>query len=295
MKTTLFKGSGTAIITPFKNNGDINFDELEKLIEFQIKNQTDAIVACGTTGEAATMSTEEHLSVIEFIVNKVNGRIPVIAGTGSNDTKYSVELSLEAKKLGADALLLITPYYNKTSQQGLIDSFNYIVDNVKIPSIVYNVPTRTALNILPETYYQLSKNPYIVAAKEANGDINSVIKTMSLCGDDLAFYSGDDIQTLPIVALGGLGVISVFSNIYPQQMHDLVTFALDKNYDKAKEILFKYTDVMNALFTDVSPIPIKEALNLIGFDCRKCRLPLTSMNETAKLKMVEVLKKHGAI
>ena len=295
MKTTLFKGSGTAIITPFKDNGDINFDELEKLIEFQIKNQTDAIIACGTTGEAATMSTEEHLSVIEFIVNKVNGRIPVIAGTGSNDTKYSVELSLEAKKLGADALLLITPYYNKTSQQGLIDSFNYIVDNVKIPSIVYNVPTRTALNILPETYYQLSKNPYIVAAKEANGDINSVIKTMSLCGDDLAFYSGDDIQTLPIVALGGLGVISVFSNIYPQQMHDLVTFALDKNYDKAKEILFKYTDVMNALFTDVSPIPVKEALNLIGFDCGKCRLPLTDMNETAKLKMAEVLKKHGAI
>ena len=203
MKHLIFSGAATALATPFDQQGNISWDELEQLVEFQVEGGIDAIVACGTTGEAATMTTEEHTQVIKFIIEKVKGRVPVIAGTGSNDTQFCVELSQEAKTLGADGLLLVTPYYNKTSQKGLIESFNYVADSVKMPCILYNVPSRTGCNIQPATYKELSKNPYIVAVKEANGDISATARTAALCGEDLTIYSGEDNQTLPIMALGG--------------------------------------------------------------------------------------------
>ena len=215
MKHMIFTGAATALVTPFHGDGSIAWDELERLVELQIEGGIDAIVACGTTGEAATMTTEEHTQVIRFIIEKVHGRVPVIAGTGSNDTQFCVELSQEAKELGADGLLLVTPYYNKTSQKGLLESFNYVADSVKMPCILYNVPSRTGCNIQPATYKELSKNPYIVAVKEANGDISATARTAALCGDELTIYSGEDNQTLPIMALGGKGVISVFSNACP--------------------------------------------------------------------------------
>ena len=218
MKQVIFTGAATALVTPFDKNGDISWGEIERLVEFQIEGGIDAIVACGTTGEAATMTTEDHIKVIQFIIDRAKGRVPVIAGTGSNDTQFCVELSLEAKEAGADGLLLVTPYYNKTSQKGLIESFNYVADSVKMPCILYNVPSRTGCNIQPATYKELSKNPYIVAVKEANGDIAATARTAALCGDELTIYSGEDNQTLPVMALGGKGVISVFSNALPSVM-----------------------------------------------------------------------------
>ena len=229
-KTTIFKGSAVAIVTPFNEDGSVNYPELGKLIDFQIDNGTDAIVSCGTTGESATLSEQEHIEVIKFTVEKVNKRVPVIAGTGSNDTAFSIKLSKEAEVLGVDALLLVTPYYNKTSQKGLIESFTAVANSVTIPCILYNVPSRTGVNILPETYLELSKISNIVAVKEANHDISSVAKTISLCGDSLDVYSGEDSQTLPIMALGGKGVISVFSNIMPKEMNSHCSAMRDENY-----------------------------------------------------------------
>lgn len=292
MKKVIFTGSGVALITPFNPDMTVNYDELERLIEFQIANGTDAIITCGTTGEAATLSGEEHTKVIDFTVKKVRGRIPVIAGTGSNDTAFAVELSKEAEALGVDGLLLVTPYYNKTSQRGLIESFNHIASSVKVPCILYNVPGRTGLNILPETYYELSKNPNIVATKEANHDISALTKTMQLCGDDLAVYSGEDVHTLPIIAMGGKGVISVFANALPQQMHDLAVAALENRMEEARAMTFKYVDLMNALFMDVNPIPVKAAMNMLGFDCGRCRLPLTDMTEPMLEKLRAALSAH---
>ena len=288
MKEILFKGAGVALVTPFKEDMSVDFDELERLIEFQITNGTDAIITCGTTGEAKTLSSLEHTAVIDFTVKKVNGRVPVIAGTGSNDTRYAIDLSNEAKSLGVDGLLLVTPYYNKTSQRGLIQSFNLIADSVKMPCILYNVPTRTGLNILPQTYYELSKNPYIVATKEANGNISSLVKTMELCGDNLAIYSGEDVLTFPIMAMGGMGVISVFSNILPREMHELTAAMLDNRIDEGRKMMFKYVDLMNALFMDVNPIPVKAAMNMMGFNCGHCRLPLVDMTDD----MLETLRKE---
>lgn len=292
MKEIIFTGAGVALATPFNPDMTVNYDELERLIEFQITNGTDAIITCGTTGEAATLSGEEHLQVIDFTVKKVHGRIPVIAGTGSNDTMYAAELSKEAEALGADGLLLVTPYYNKTSQRGLIESFNYIANSVKTPCILYNVPSRTGLNILPETYCELSKNPNIVATKEANHDISALVKTMQLCGDNLTVYSGEDVQTLPIIAMGGKGVISVFSNVMPQEMHDLAYAALENRMEDARAMLLKYVDLMNALFMDVNPIPVKAALNMIGFNCGHCRLPLVDMSESQLDALRAALAEH---
>ena len=264
MKETIFTGAAVALVTPFNPDMSVNYEELEKLIEFQITSGTDAIVTCGTTGEAATLSDEEHVTVIEFTVNKVAGRVPVIAGTGSNDTAYAMELSQKAEALGANGLLLVTPYYNKTSQRGLVASFNRIAGSVKVPCIVYNVPSRTGLNILPETYYELSKTQNIVATKEANHDISALIKTRELCGDDLTVYSGEDTQTLPIAC-------------------DLET---------AQALTFKYLDLMNALFMDVNPIPVKQALNLMGFNCGHCRLPLADMSDEQIAKLKVEMAKH---
>lgn len=294
MKDLLFTGAGTALVTPFTQEGAINWDELEKLVEFQITGGIDAIIACGTTGEAATMTTEEHLETVKFIIDRVNGRVPVIAGTGSNDTKFSVELSLEAKKLGADGLLLVTPYYNKTSQKGLYESFSYIADTVKLPCMLYNVPSRTGCNITPATYLKLSKNPYIVAVKEANGDTASVARTIALCGDDLAVYSGEDIQTLPIIALGGKGIVSVFSNALPGEMHHLAVTALSGDLETARSLTCRYVDLMDGFFSDVNPIPIKEALYQMGMiSSNHCRMPLTTMTDDGKEKLTVLLKKHG--
>ena len=296
MKQVLFTGAATALVTPFDQNGAIAWEELERLVELQIAGGIDAIVACGTTGEAATMTTEEHTQVIRFIIEKVKGRVPVIAGTGSNDTQFCVELSLEAKELGADGLLLVTPYYNKTSQKGLIESFNYVADSVKMPCILYNVPSRTGCNIQPATYRELSKNPYIVAVKEANGDISATARTAALCGDELTIYSGEDNQTLPIMALGGKGVISVFSNALPGKMHELAASMLRGDLETARKLDLEYLDLMDGFFMDVNPIPIKEALYQMGvLRTNYCRMPLTTMTEEGAAKLNALLKKHGLV
>ncbi len=293
MKDVLFTGAGTALITPFDKDGNIAWDELEKLVEFQIENGIDAIIACGTTGEAATMTAEEHLQTIGFIIEKAKGRVPIIAGTGSNDTKFCVELSLEAKKLGADGLLLVTPYYNKTSQKGLQESFSYIADSVKLPCILYNVPSRTGCNIQPATYAALAKSPYIVAVKEANGDTVSVARTLALCGNDLTIYSGEDNQTLPIMALGGKGVISVFSNALPHQMHNLAKAMLSDDLETARKLNLEYLDLMDGFFMDVNPIPIKEALyQMHVISTNHCRMPLTTMTDVGKDALTALLKRH---
>lgn len=296
MKQVIFTGAATALVTPFQKDGSIAWDELERLVEFQVQGGIDAIVACGTTGEAATMTTEEHTQVIKFIIEKVKGRVPVIAGTGSNDTAFCVELSQEAKNLGADGLLLVTPYYNKTSQKGLIESFNYVADSVKMPCILYNVPSRTGCNIQPATYQELSKNPYIVAVKEANGDISATARTAALCGDNLTIYSGEDNQTLPIMALDGKGVISVFSNALPGTMHNLAAAMLQGDLETARRIDFEYLDLMDGFFLDVNPIPIKEAMFQMGLiQSNFCRMPLTTMTEEGKAKLTAMLKKHSLV
>ena len=295
MKKVIFEGSCTALVTPFNDDYSVNFDELAKLIEFQIENGTDAIVACGTTGESSTLTTEEHIEVVRFTIEKVAKRIPVIANAGSNDTATSIFFAKEFEKLGADGILLVTPYYNKTSQKGLVESYTAIANSTSLPCILYNVPSRTGMNILPQTYYELSKVPNIVATKEANGDISSVIKTIALCGDDLAVYSGNDDQTMPIMALGGKGVISVFSNVLPNVMHELCKAMLDSDYAKGREMTIKYADLMNGLFLDVNPIPVKEALNQMGYDCGRCRMPLTDMTDEGKAKITELLKKYELI
>ncbi len=295
-KDMIFTGAGTALVTPFTPAGEIAWEELEKLVDFQLEGGIDAIIACGTTGEAATMTAEEHLKVVDFIIKKVNGRVPVIAGTGSNDTAFCVELSLEAKQLGADGLLLVTPYYNKTSQKGLVESFDYIADTVKMPCILYNVPSRTGCNIQIETYCELAKNPYVVAVKEASGNAALAARIVAQCGDSLTVYSGEDNMTLSLMALGGKGVISVFSNALPRQMHDLAAAMLKGDLDTARALNNQYLDLMDGFFLDVNPIPIKEALYQMGLiGSNFCRLPLTTMTEAGAAKLTALLKKHQLV
>lgn len=295
LKKTVFTGTATAIITPMRADGSVNYEVLGQLIDFQITNGIDAIVTCGTTGESATLSTEEHCEVMQFTIDRVAKRVPVIAGTGSNDTAYSLELSKEAMSAGADALLLVSPYYNKTSQAGLVKHFSYVADRVDLPCILYNVPSRTGCNIKSETYLELSKHPNIVATKEANGDISSIASTIALCGDDLAVYSGNDDQVLPIMALGGKGVVSVFSNILPDTMHQITSLWEAGRHEESRKLFLEWVDLMNGFFVDVNPIPVKEAANWIGFDCGECRLPLTNMNEACREKLRALMKKHGLI
>ena len=295
-KDMIFTGAGTALVTPFTPAGEIAWEELEKLVDFQLEGGIDAIIACGTTGEAATMTAEEHLRVVDFIIKKVNGRVPVIAGTGSNDTAFCVELSQEAKQLGADGLLLVTPYYNKTSQKGLVESFDYIADTVKMPCILYNVPSRTGCNIQIETYCELAKNPYVVAVKEASGNAALAARIVAQCGDSLTVYSGEDNMTLSLMALGGKGVISVFSNALPRQMHDLAAAMLKGDLDTARALNNQYLDLMDGFFLDVNPIPIKEALYQMGLiGSNFCRLPLTTMTEAGAAKLTALLKKHQLV
>ena len=290
-----FTGSGVAIVTPMNNDGSVNYNEYGRLIDFQINNGTDAIVTCGTTGESATLSHSEHCKVIEYTVKKVANRVPVIAGTGSNDTMFAKELSVEAQKLGADALLSVTPYYNKTSQAGLIRHYNFIADSVNIPIILYNVPSRTGCNIQPETYAELAKHPNIKATKEANGNTSALVRTMALCGDNLDVYSGEDSQAFIITAMGGLGVISVFANICPRESHEIIQRTIDGDFKGGFELQKKYIELMDALFSDVNPIPIKAAMNLCGFNCGPCRMPLAPMSERGYNDLKNCLVKYGII
>jgi len=288
MKKTIFTGAAVALVTPFLEDGTVNYKKLAELIEFQIANGTDAIVACGTTGEASTLTDEEHKEVIRFTVEKVAGRIPVIAGTGSNDTAYSLELSQYAKEVGADAHLQVTPYYNKTTQKGLIKHFEYVADRVDLPMILYNVPGRTGMNILPETYGELCKHPNIVAAKEANGDVAALVKTMDICGDELDIYSGDDGLIVPMMSLGAKGVISVLSNIKPKETHEICQLFMDGKIAESAKMQKAYNNLINALFIETNPIPVKTALNVMGFEVGECRLPLCEMGEAN----LEKLKKY---
>ena len=295
MKKPIFTGAGVAIVTPFTKDNKINYDKLAELLEFQIANKTDAIIICGTTGEGSTLDHEEHSEAIRFTVEVVNKRIPVIAGTGSNDTNYAVKLSNEAEKAGVDGLLSVTPYYNKTSQRGLIEHFNYIADRVSVPIILYNVPSRTGVDIKPETYLELSKHERIVGAKEANGDISSVAKTISLCGPDFALYSGNDDQVAALMSLGGKGSISVLSNILPEVAHNIPAKFLAGDYEGSRKLQLEYLDLCNNLFIDVNPIPVKEAMNMMGMDVGDCRLPLYRMTDAARETLKACLAKHGLV
>ncbi len=285
MKNTIFTGAGVAIVTPMNADGSINFDKLGELIEWQIAEGTDAIIICGTTGESSTMGDDEHVEAIKYAIDKVNHRIPVIAGTGSNHTEYAVGLSKKAEELGADAVLLVTPYYNKTSQKGLIVHYTTIANAINIPIILYNVPSRTGVNITPETLKELSKVKNIVAVKEASGNISQIARVSALCGDELDIYSGNDDQIVPIMALGGKGVISVLSNVMPKETHEITQLCLENKYPEANAKMNKLLDFANSngLFCDVNPIPVKEALNLMGWDVGECRLPLVKM-EAAKIE-----------
>ena len=295
MKKTIFTGSGVAIVTPMYEDGKVNYDELARLIEFQIEQGTDAIISCGTTGESATLDHDEHCKVLDFTIQRVNHRVPVIAGTGSNDTMYAVQLAQSAEQSGADGLLMVTPYYNKTSQSGLVRHFTYVADRVNTPIILYNVPSRTGCNIQPETYLELSKHPNIVATKEANGNVSSTIHTMALCGDELAVYSGEDDLTLPLMAMGGKGVISVFANVMPKTMHELCAAVLKGDLETGRKFQYENAELMKALFMDVNPIPVKEALNMMGYACGPCRMPLAPLSEAAREKLAAVMKKYGLV
>lgn len=292
MRKPVFTGSAVAIITPFNETG-VDFDKLGELIEFHIANSTDAIVICGTTGECSTMPDEEHLSCIEYTVKKVNGRIPVIAGAGSNDTRHAIALSQEAEKLGADALLTVTPYYNKTSQAGLYLHFKAIADSVKIPVILYNVPSRTNLNINPETLDKLSKIENIVGVKECN--FHQIAETISLCGNGFYIYSGEDGLAVPCLSLGGSGVISVMANIIPKDTHDMIIKYLSKDTDAAKDLQVKTAFLVKALFCEVSPMPVKAAMNLMGMDVGECRMPLTQISSSSLDVVRKALKEYGLI
>ena len=294
MKKVIFKGCATALVTPFTNDG-INFEELRKLIEFQILEGIDGLVICGTTGESSTMSLAEKKSVIDFSVKVANGRVPIITGTGGNNTSDAVAMSKYAESVGADGLLLVTPYYNKTTQKGLITHFSKIAESVNIPIILYNVPSRTGLNIEPETCLELSKIPNIVAIKEASGNISQVAKIANLCNDELTIYSGNDDQILPILSLGGLGVISVLSNVYPKFVHEMVMDYLTGNWQKATASQIYSLPLINALFSEVNPIPIKYALNQIGFNCSIPRLPLVELSDKSKEKIDMLLKETAKI
>ncbi|MBQ3378844.1 MAG: 4-hydroxy-tetrahydrodipicolinate synthase [Clostridia bacterium] len=294
MKKTIFKGAGVAIVTPFTDDG-INFKELGRLIDFNVENGTDAIIICGTTGEAATMNDEEHKAAISFAVEHTNKRIPVIAGTGSNDTAYSIELSKFAESAGADGLLMVTPYYNKTTQKGLVKHFMRIADSVNTPIIVYNVPSRTGLNIQPKTYLELSKHPNIVATKEANSNISEIANTRHLCGDDLNMYSGNDDQIVPILSLGGIGVISVLSNVMPRETHDICQLFFDGKIKESAQLQLKMMDLIGALFCETNPIPVKTALGLMGYNVGPLRMPLCDMEGANLDRLKTALKNCGLI
>lgn len=294
MKQILFKGCATAIATPFDETG-VNFKEFGKLIEDQIRQGVDGLVVCGTTGEASTMTEQEKKDTIQFAINTVNKRIPVIAGTGGNNTIQAIAMTKYAQSVGADAALIVTPYYNKTTQAGLVAHYQAIASQTNLPIILYNVPGRTGLNITPETCLELSHIENIVAIKEASGNLSQVAKIAALCGNNLHIYSGNDDQILPVLSLGGLGVISVLSNIAPKDTHDMVVEFLSGNIQKATEKQLHALSLINALFSEVNPIPVKEALHLLGYQFGEPRLPLVSMSEAGKEKLKKEMISYGLL
>lgn len=293
MKNTIFTGAGVAIVTPMNSDLTVNYDLFGKLIDFQLENGTDAIIVTGTTGESSTLSEQEHIECIKFTVDHVNHRVPVIAGTGSNSTETAIMLSKEAEKCGADALLVVTPYYNKTSQKGLALYFTAIADSVDIPVILYNVPSRTGMNIDIATYKALQDHPNIVAVKEASGNISYAAKIAAETTLDI--YSGNDDIIVPMMSLGAKGVISVLSNCLPRVTHEMAQFCLDNDFNSATKLQLKYLDFINSLFCDVNPIPVKEALNIMGWNVGECRLPLCKMDDVKIDKLKKSMKNAGII
>ena len=293
MKNPVFTGAGVAIITPMYEDGSINFDELGRIIEDQIARHTDAIIICGTTGECSTMTDEEQLAAIKFAVDTVNHRVPVIAGAGSNDTDHGCALAAKSAACGADALLMVTPYYNKTSQAGLVAHFTAMAEAGGIPVILYNVPSRTGLNIAPETALELSKHPLINGIKEASGNISQVAKVAALCGDALNIYSGNDDQVVPLLALGGKGVISVVSNVAPELVHNCCQAFFDGDTAKACALQLEMLPLEEALFCEVNPIPAKAAISAMGYGKEFIRLPLTPMEEGNRAKLLAEMRKQG--
>ena len=288
---SLFKGAGVALITPFNEDNSVNYEMLRTLVKRQIDGGTDAIIVCGTTGEPATMTEEEKLSVIKCVVDETAGRIPVIAGTGANCTQNVIDFSQKVEKLGVDGLLVVTPYYNKATQNGLYAHYAAIAGSVGLPIIMYNVPSRTGCNILPQTAARLGRDfENIVGIKEASGNISQVARLKKLAGDDLDIYSGNDDQVIPILSLGGVGVISVLSNVMPAAVHDMVMEYLDGNIKSAFDIQLKYLDFIEALFCEVNPIPVKAAMKLLGYDVGGLRLPLTELEEANKVRLKESME-----
>lgn len=294
MKKILFTGCGTAIVTPFNEKG-VDFDEFKKLIEFQIQEGIDAIIVCGTTGESSTMTLEERKQAIEFAVRTAHHRVPIIAGTGGNCTQSVIDFTKWAESIGVDGALIVTPYYNKTTQEGLIAHYTAIANSTALPIILYSVPSRTGVNITPETCFELSKIPNIVAIKEASGNISQIAEIKALCQDNLNIYSGNDDQIIPILSLGGLGVISVLSNIAPKYTHEMVKNYLNDNQLEATKMQLDSIALIKALFCEVNPIPVKAALNMLGYNVGIPRLPLIEMSESGKIKMEKELKNFGLI
>ena len=295
MKTPIFTGAAVAIITPMLPDGSVDYKGLADLVEFQIKGGTDAIVICGTTGESATLKDDEHLECIRVAVETAAGRVPVIAGTGSNYTEHAVEMSKEAKARGADALLLVTPYYNKTTQRGLVASFNTIVDAAGLPAILYNVPSRTGVNIESATAKELAKNPLICGIKEASGNISQIAMTAALCGDELPLYSGNDDQVVPILALGGKGVISVVSNVAPEPMHRMCQLWFEGKVEESRDLQLQLMGLCKAMFCEVNPIPVKAALGMMGLPAGPCRLPLVPLSDDHAEQVHRELQNAGLL
>ena len=290
----IFRGAATALITPLNASG-VDYDRFGRVIDWQIEQGINALVIAGTTGEGSTLTDEEHRAVVKYSVERVAGRVPVIAGTGSNDTAYAIELSRYAQAVGVNAVLLVTPYYNKCTQLGLVAHYTKIADAINVPAILYNVPPRTGVDIKPETYAKLSKHPNIVAAKEANGDLTSILRTRKLCGDDLAIYSGNDDQTIPILSLGGSGVISVLSNVAPRDTHLICQNYFDGKTDEASRMQIDYCDLIDALFCEVNPIPVKVAMRLLGWNVGELRMPLCEPEPVHVEQIKSALMAHGLL
>ncbi len=295
MKKSIFYGSGVALVTPMNDDFSVNYEKLKELVHFHIDNKTDAIIACGTTGESSTLTDEEHINVIKEVVNEANGKIPVIAGTGSNDTKHAIALSKQAQTLKADGILVVTPYYNKTSQEGLKQHYEAIANSVDIPLIIYDIPSRTGCKIEIETFKKLSKHKNIVGVKAACGVISNIAKIAANCDENFTILSGNDDQIVPIMSLGGVGVISVIANILPEQTHNICQLFLDGNVKESLKLQLKFLDLINTLFIDVNPIPIKETMNLMGFNVGPVRLPLFKLNEKKLDDLKNCLKKYNLI
>ena len=291
---SIFTGAGVAIITPMTETGAVNYPKLEEILEYQIANGTDAIIICGTTGESSTLSHEEHLEAIRFTAEKVAGRIPVIAGTGSNCTETAIYLSQEAEKYGVDGVLLVTPYYNKATQKGLIAHFTKIANSIKIPVILYNIQSRTGVNIAPETMAYLAKNvENIVGVKEASGNISQIAKIAELCGESFVIYSGNDDQIVPLLSLGGKGVISVLSNIAPRETHDIVAKFMDGDVKGSRELQLRALPLIEKLFCEVNPIPVKAAMNMLGWEVGPLRMPLSEMEEEHQKELKAAMDAFG--